>query len=76
MRELMNQQSVRRAELGVSAERGPNYRTVIDETLPPLHELIAEYNAMVQERRQQQRADEHHFHNTMYEWRKRERGEA
>ena len=76
MRELANAQDNRQAEHAMAEERGPSYKCAQEESLPPLSELIAEYNAMVQERLRKQREQDYHFGNTLYEWSLRERGEA
>lgn len=76
MRELKSRQEMRMAEQGAAIERGPNYGAVLTESLPPIDELIREYNAMVRERLKAQQSAELHFADTMYRWSLRERGEA
>jgi hypothetical protein len=71
MHEPITAQDVHQAERAVAMERGPNYKLVLDESLPPLHELIAEHTAMVQERHNQQREYESSFRMTMYQWGRR-----
>jgi hypothetical protein len=74
MRELGTEQDVHQAERTLTAERGPSYRLVQDESLPPLGELIREHRAMVEERLREEREQDHHFSHTLHEWSKRERG--
>lgn len=68
MRELITRSDNLDLASQASAEREPSLLELQKEDLPPLHELIAEHAAMVQEQRRQQREQEINFTGTMYRW--------
>lgn len=57
-----------RAGIDASFEREPGLEEAQREHLPLLEELTREYNAMVRERREAQRAEHTSFRMTMYQW--------
>jgi len=77
MPELITQRNSLDLAGQTSAEREPSLDELQREDLPPLSDLIREYNAMVRERLKAQQEAELRFGNTMYCWSMRERrGEA